>query len=178
MAYALRCPDCRKAFKWEPSEPDPRHCPLCQADMGEPPPDNVICLPAFISAGTKANDKVYRDIEASSIVRMEKAAEAAGVDVSDMASMKITDLNPTTRAGDVAAAPIVNAVTQHMDMVNARGGSMGWQGSNGAEYSSAVQNGPYPNVGAKMRSLIHAQNGAISNNPGLETLQPGYRIRG
>ena len=141
MAYALRCPDCRKAFKWEPSEPDPRHCPLCQADMGEPPDDNVICLPAFISAGTKANDKVYRDIEASSVVRMEKAAEAAGLDVSDMSSMKITDLRPTIHEGAIAAPPVVNAVTQQMDMLAAKGGNVGWQGSNGAEFSAGISTG-------------------------------------
>lgn len=178
MAFALRCPDCRQAFKWEPTKPDPRHCPLCQADLGEPPADNVIAIPAFLSAKTKAGDAIYRQAEAASQVRAEKAAELAGCDVSEMASLKITDMRSTTHQGDVAAVPVVNEVTRQMDAVNAMGGAMGWQGSTGSEYSGAVQSGPFPNVGARMRSAIHQANGAISNRDALETQQPGYRIRG
>lgn len=178
MAFALRCPDCRQSFKWEPTKPDPRFCPLCEADLGEPPADNVIAIPAFLSAKTKAGDANYRALEASSEVRMHKAAEAAGCDVSEMSALKVTDMRPTTHAGDTAAVPVVNEVTRHMDMVNARGGTMGWQGSNGAEYSGAVQTGPFPNMGAKVRSAIHAANGAVSNRDAIETQQPGYRIRG
>ena len=178
MAFALRCPECRKCFKWEVSKPDPRYCPLCSADLGEPPDDDVISIPAFLSAKTKANDKVYRDIETSSIVRMEKAAEAAGVPVSEMSDLKITNMRDNGREGDIAAVPVVNDVTRQMDALNQRGGQFGWQGSNAAEYSGAVQTGPYPNVGAKLRSSIQRANGMVSDRPALETQQPGYRIRG
>lgn len=178
MAFALRCPDCRKTFRHDPHDKFPRYCPLCNADMGEEKDDDVIYMPAFLSAGTKATDKVYRDHESASIVRAEKAAELAGVPVSEMSDLKITNIKGGTHEGDIAAVPVVNEVTRHMDMVNARGGQLGWQGSNGAEYSTAVQTGPFPNMGAKMRSAIHAKNGAVSDRPALETQQPGYRYRG
>lgn len=178
MAFALRCPDCRDKFPWEPLNAYPRYCPLCSADLGEEKDDNVICLPAFLSAGTKANDKVGRELMDSSQVRVERAAEMAGCDVSDMASLKVTDLRPTVHEGAIAAAPIQNPVTQQMDFIRAQGGQAGFAGSTAVEYSSAVQSGPHPNVGAKMRSMIHRANGAVSDRPALETQQPGYRIRG
>lgn len=176
MAFALRCPDCRKSFRQNPSEPWPSACPLCGAFMGEEKDDAVVCLPAFLSAKSKANDQVYRDIESSSEKRMHMAAEMAGVSASEMTDLKITDLRPTVTPGAIAAPPVSNAVTQHMEMINARGGQFGWQGANASEYSSAVQTGPSPNAGAKMRSFIQQQNG-MPETPALETLQPGYRRR-
>ncbi|MDE2099017.1 MAG: hypothetical protein KGL39_17315 [Patescibacteria group bacterium] len=146
--------------------------------MGEPKSNDVISIPAFLSARSRSIDQVYRDTERSSQVRAEKAAEMAGVPVSDMSDLKITDLRTNTYEGDMAIKPVVNAVTQQMDMINARGGAVGWQGSNGVEYSQAVQTGPHPNMGAKMRSAIQRANGMVSDRPALETQQPGYRIRG
>lgn len=169
MAFALRCSECRKAFKWEPLKAHPRYCPLCQADLGEEKPDNVICLPAFISPKTRANDQVYRSIEQSA----EKRAELA-----DDPSLKITNMRDNVHEGEISAMPVVNEVTKAMDAINARGGQVGWQGQNGAEFSSAVQSGPYPNQGAKMRSMIQRENGMVSDRPALETQQPGYRVRG
>ena len=177
MSFALRCPDCRKAFKWDVSKPTPRYCPLCNADMGQEPDDNVVSIPAFLSAKTRAADQVYRDHERASEVRAEKAAEAAGVPVSEMSALKITNMRDAKHQGDLAAIPVVNEVTKQMDAINARGGHFGWQGG-GAEYSPAVQSGPFPNVGAKMRSAIQRANGNVSDRPALETQQPGYRIRG
>lgn len=178
MSFALRCPDCRKAFKWEPTKATPRFCPLCDADMGEEKDDSVISIPAFLSARTKATDKVYRDTESASQVRAEKAAEMAGVSVSDMAALKITDMRDNAHEGEISAVPVVNDVTRQMDLIQARGGQAGFAGSAGSEYSSAVQTGPFPNMGAKMRSAIHAANGSVSERPALETQQPGYRYRG
>ena len=137
--------------------------------MGEEKDDNVVCLPAFISAKTKANDKVYREIETSAAGRAEMA---------DDPSLKITNMKDNTHEGEIAHVPIVNDVTKAMDAINARGGQVGWQGQNGAEFSGAVQTGPYPNRGARVRSMLHAQNGAVSDRPALETQQPGYRTRG
>ena len=178
MAFGLRCPDCRKSFRYDPLAGHPRFCPLCKADMGEDKDDDVISIPAFLSAKTRSKDQVYRDIETSSQSRAEKAAEMAGVPVSEMSDMKITNLRSTKHEGEVAIAPVVNDVTRQMDMINARGGNVGWQGSNAVEYSAAVQTGPHPNMGAKMRSALQRANGMVSDRPGLETQQPGYRIRG
>ena len=141
MAFALRCPTCRKAFKWQPSDPDPTECPLCGAAQAELPPDNVISMPAFLKAGTRANDALYREFERSSEDRQEKAAELAGVDKSDMADLKITNMNSTLHEGAIAAAPVQNSVTQHMDMMNARGGKFGWTDQGGAEYAAGVASG-------------------------------------
>lgn len=141
MAYGLKCPECRKTFKWEPSKPDPRYCPLCEADLGEPPDDSVICIPAFLGAKTKAADDVYRQAEQASEVRAQRAAELAGCDVSEMSALKITDMRDTPHAGDIAAVPVVNDVTRQMDAINARGGQFGFSGSGGAEWAAGVSTG-------------------------------------
>ena len=39
MAFALRCPDCRKSFRWDANKKFPRYCLLCNADFGEERPD-------------------------------------------------------------------------------------------------------------------------------------------
>ena len=79
MAFGLKCPECRKTFRYNPTDGHPRYCPLCNADMGEEKDDDVISIPAFLSPRTRAADQVYRDHERASEVRAEKAAEAAGV---------------------------------------------------------------------------------------------------
>lgn len=170
MAFALRCPDCRKSFPWDVKAAYPRYCPLCQADLGEEKDDNVICMPAFLSAKTKANDQVYRDIERSSEVRMEKAAEAAGVSVSEMSSLKITNINDTRHEGAIAAVPVNNAVTQQMEAANAKGGQFGFAGSNGAEFAAGISTGDVtvnghttrgiaPRAGANTLAAIQRSNG-------------------
>ena len=58
MAFGLKCPECRKSFRYDPMGGHPRFCPLCKADIGgDEQDDNVICIPAFLSAATKATDK-------------------------------------------------------------------------------------------------------------------------
>ena len=178
MAIAWRCPECRKTFRWNTDAKLPRYCPLCEADMGEERPDDEICMPAFLSAKTRSVDQVGRDIMDSSEVRAQKAADMLGVPVSEMSDMKITDLRPTKHEGSVAVAPVVNDVTQRMDQMASMGLPVGFgAGPTGAEYSGAVASGPFPNVGAKMRSMIHQANGSVSDRPALETQAPGYRPR-
>ena len=170
MAFALRCPDCRQAFKWEPTKPDPRFCPLCNSDLGEPPADNVICVPAFLSAKTKAGDAIYRQAETASEFRVAQAAEMAGCDPSEMSSLKITDMRDTRHAGDIAAVPIVNDVTKQMDFVNSKGGQFGFSGSNGSEFAAGTASGAVtvngvttqgiePRAGAKTLGRIQRQLG-------------------
>ena len=174
MAFALRCPECRGTFRWDPKK-YARYCLLCEADFGPERPDDEIVMPAFLSAKTRATDQVGRDLMDSSNVRAEKAAEMLGVPVSEMSDMKVTDLKSTKHEGMVAMPQVVNEVTQRMDAMQKMGLPVGFgAGPTGAEYSGAVASGPFPNVGAKMRSMIHAANGAVSERPGLETQQPGY----
>ena len=175
MAFALRCPECRKSFKWDAAKKFPRYCLLCDADLGEERPDDEICMPAFLTARNKSVDQVYRDTENASIVRAEKAAEMLNVPVSEMSDMKITDLKSTKHEGAIAMPQVVNEVTQRMDAMAAKGLPVGFgAGPTGAEYCGAVASGPFPNQGAKMRSMIHAVNGSVSDRPALETQQPGY----
>ena len=108
-------------------------------------------------------------------------AEIEGDFMANMAddpSLKITNMRDNTQVGEISAMPVVNEVTKTMDAINARGGQVGWQGQNGVEFSGAVQTGAFPNMGAKVRSLIQRENGMVSDRPALETQQPGYRIRG
>lgn len=176
MGFALRCPDCRGKFPWDPNTKFPRFCPVNGCDLGEERAEDGVVMPFIRSAKTKANDQVYRQMETASERRAEAAAEMLGVPASDMSDMKITNLNDR-RDAEVAAMPVNNAVSQQMDLMRASGGQAGFV-QTGAEYSAAVQQGPFPNAGAKMRSLIHQSNGAVSDRPALETLQPGYRVRG
>ena len=198
MAYSLRCPVCRVKFPWDPKAGMPDLCPNedCNSRIGVE--DNtVICMPSIRTARTKANDKVYHDIETASAHRAEAAAEMAGVPVSEMAGLKVTDLNSTRHEGDVAAS----TAEERQAMAN-----LGVQspaqlfGGNGAEYSPAVQAGRFPNMGAHMRTAVQGQHtdmvarhcvgkneqgrpvipagSVVSERPTNEVLQPGYRRRG
>lgn len=173
--FSLRCPECRKKFAWDPKATWPEQCPFpeCAAvmDGGD---DTVISMPAFLSAKTKATDGVYEGMVKGSEFRAQAAAELAGVPVSDMSSLKITDLN-TRRDAEIMAVTPNNPVSQMMAQ-----GVGGFQGPNGAAYGGAVASGPFPNVGARTRTMIQNQHPAVatSDRPALETAQPGYRRRG
>ena len=180
MAYSLRCPTCRVKFPWNPTDGMPELCPNenCNSRIGADVDDNVICMPSIRSARTKANDKVYREMEAASEQRAQVAAEMAGVPVSDMADLKITDLRSTQHEGDVAAVPVNNEVSRLIDR-----GIGGFQGD-GAGYGAGVQTGPVPNAGAHMRTHLQNHHGkvtggaGVSDRPALETTYPDYRWRG
>ena len=202
----LRCPKCRQSFPWKSNTAFPDKCLICKQfigsedDVGE---DGVIEIKApFISRrheGSTYADTVYREIEASSELRVEQAAAMAGVDKSEMAGLKITNLQSSPRPGDVAAMPIANP-TPVSEMMRAAPGLTGFVGSNGVEYGGAVMSGPSPNAGARTRTAIQnthyqmvqqhcvgkGEDGrpampnmnVISDRPALETTQPGYRRRG
>lgn len=186
MAVVLKCPECRKKFRWLVDSEDkwPDACPLCGVKMGHDVPDDVIMMPSLRSAKTKVIDSSYRELEASSEHRMYQAAEAAGCSPSEMAGLKITDIKTGVKPGESYVPEIRNSVTEQMEMIKARGGQAGFTGTTGAEYSTAVQTGPAPNTGAKMRTALQSMHAArtggagVSERPALETLQPGYRRRG
>ena len=135
--FQIRCPGCRKAFPWDPAIDLPERCPLkgCGyvAVRRDPEVDEdgviVIAAPFIGSAKTKATDACYRELETSSAARAELAAQMAGVPVSEMSHLKVTNLKDNTREGEVAAMPVVNEVTKQMDMIRARGGQAGFTGS-------------------------------------------------
>lgn len=131
----LRCTECRKAFRWEPLNGWPRHCPECGVYIGIDGKDEVV-LPFIRTNVSKSGDQVYRQMEEASERRAEKAAEMAGVPVSEMSGLKITDLNSTRHEGDIAA------VEDKAAMAN-----LGVKDSaslfkpNGAEYAAGISTG-------------------------------------
>jgi hypothetical protein len=134
--FQIRCPGCRKAFPWDPAIDLPERCPLkgCGyvSKKREPEVDEngeiVIAMPFLRSATMKANDDCYRQLEDSSNVRAQLAAEMAGVPVSEMSHLKVTNIRDT-KQGEVAAIPVVNEVTKQMDLIKARGGQSGFTGT-------------------------------------------------
>ncbi len=133
----LRCPFCRGAFPWEAALPFPKVCPLCAEEIGIPDRGQVIQMPSLRSAKTKATDKTYRDIEAGSEIRVERAAELTGAAKEDMASLKISDMRDNMRAGDVAAKE-ADAAMQRLQSSTPM--SIGFQ-PNGAEYGAGISQG-------------------------------------
>ena len=183
MGYSLVCSECRGRTPFNGTYP--RFCSHCGADTSPPVDDGTIACPAFLSAKTKATDKVYRDTERGSEIRMQAAAELAGCDPSEMSNLKITNMNDR-RDAEIAAMPVVNDVTRMMDAMP-KGNPFGFnanQYGGGVELSPDVQAGPYPNAGARMRTAIHGFHSqftggvASSDMPAQETMQPGYRRRG
>lgn len=208
MAYSLRCPACRTKFPWDPIQGFPEYCPneACETRIAHDRADDDIVVP-FIrtTARTKATDQVYRDMEQGSIQRAQAAAELLGVSEHEVSDLKITDLKPTTRQGDVAAPALSGsaaALEQHMQAMNARGGQFGFgAGSSGSEWSAGVGVGPVPHAGAKLRTAIQTNHAdmvarhavgvdattrrpvipstdVVSDRPANETRQPGYIRRG
>lgn len=183
MAVMIKCPECKGKFSWN-IEADgwPDECPFkgCGFVMAHNRADDDVVMPFIRSAATKATDKVYRDMEAGSEVRAQAAADLAGVPVSEMSGLKITNLNDRKDA-EVAAMPVNNPVSQFMQ---ANPQAAGFRGGDGLGYSAAVGTGPAPNVGAKMRTVVqnaHAElsrGTAVSDRPALETQNPLYRRRG
>lgn len=182
MASKLRCPACRVTFPWDPAKGFPEFCPntLCETRIAHDREDSDVVMP-FVrtSAKTKVIDRTYREMETASEHRAIAAAEMAGVPVSEMSDLKITNLRSTTHEGDVAAVPVNNEVSRFMDQT----GAGGFNAPNPVEYGTNVQVGPYPNAGAHMRTAVQAHHsrsvpGGVSERPANETLQPGYRRRG
>jgi len=177
----LKCPDCSRKFKWDTALPYPQDCPLCGAFVGSDRPDTEVCAPHIkLSTGAlKSADQVYRQMEAASENRVYQAAELAGCDASDMASLKITDLNDrrdAPQAAVMAPNPVSDFMQQHPNAAGFRGGA-------GLSYSSAVSAGPEPNSGARMRGVLqqhHAEishGTAVADRPAEETMAPTYRRR-
>lgn len=125
MPVVLKCPKCRGKFKYDVTEGWPDFCVLCNENINNRRADDDVVMPAFLSIKSKNNDAVARQIMDGSETRMHLAAAAAGVPSSEMASLKITDINDR-RDSEVSHVKEVNAVSQHMDAMAARGMPVGF----------------------------------------------------
>src|SRR5262245_38625226 len=104
MAIIIKCLACDEKFRWDfaAKKKYPDYCPECGTFIGTNRHDADIVMPAILGARTKANDDLYRQMEKSSEYRAEQAAEMAGVPVSEMSALKITNLNDRRDAVDSA----------------------------------------------------------------------------
>lgn len=178
MAVVLRCPACREKFKYDVTVGWPDNCPLCKTDINNYRADDDIQVPAFLSPRSKNNDKVVRDMMNGSEQRAEMAAAMAGVPVSEMSNLKITNLNDR-RDAEVAAMPVNNPVSQHMASMQARGMPVGFGTGNAQAQGHAAHahTGPEPYAGARARNRIQSQLRPVGMAPlPLEiTNNPNYR---
>ncbi len=107
-----RCPDCKGEFEFlhhPHDEPPPSHCQLCNSYMGAEPPKAPVIYLNIGTAKNKVGDKLYRELEESSIARAKEAAEMTGASEADMSAMKITNMPDNTRAGDNHAVSVTQA---------------------------------------------------------------------
>jgi hypothetical protein len=155
----LRCPYCRKAFPWDAALPFPNSCPLpdCGEEIGIPDRgDNGVVMPFIRSAKMAATDNVYRGIEAGSEVRVDRAAELTGATKEEMSGLKITNMNDSMRAGDIAAKESADAAMARLQASTKT--PVGFIG-NGSEYSSGISQGAV-NVNGKITTGIEPNAGA------------------
>src|SRR5216684_206867 len=174
MAVVLKCPKCRGKFKYDVTEGWPDRCVLCDEDINNRRADDDIVCPAFLSQKSKNNDKVARDIMDGSEQRAEMAAAMAGVPISEMNSLKITDLNDRNDT-QFATKDVVNPVTQHMDAMQRQGMPVGFGHTADAQARAAnAHTGDAPYAGLRernrMQRLLPPVGQAplplqISNNP-------------
>lgn len=81
--------------------------------------------------------------------RAHLAAAAAGVPVSEMSGLKITDISDRNDM-QVSERPVVNDVTRHMAAMNHNP----WQGGQAIQAASEAHNGPHPYAGARARAAL------------------------
>lgn len=140
-----KCPDCDGEFDFlhHPSdEPPPDHCQLCNAYMGDEPPKAPVLVLKIGTAKGKNPDRIVRQMEDASHERAVMAAEMTGASVADMSAMKITDLRPSKREGDVAAPSATQS--QANLSYNVMGQSVGpeMQSARAKEFADATTSGP------------------------------------
>jgi len=104
-------------------------------------------------------------METASIHRAEQAAAAAGVPVSEMSHLKITNLRDNVLPGETYAMPVRNLVTDQMDAMRARGLPVGHVDS--SQFAADVINtGFAPRAGANVLDRINPD--ARSNKLGAK----------
>lgn len=167
-----QCPDCQGVFRFlhhPNTEPPPKFCPLCGADVsGEKKqrkprlkkadhaslPDDV--RPSVRRTATKSVDGLYRQMESASENRMQDAAELLGVDARSLSAMKMTNMKDNLREGDMSMSTTPSAAAQIMGSTTTDAGlTMQFQdNSAAAEYAKATRVGPNPLAGNKTRELV------------------------
>ncbi len=172
------------------AESPPRYCKLCGHDCeadDAAPLTQPLSAPHIARPIGRSVDATYRAAEEGADFRATYAREVMGLDADAANALRITDMQDHSRPGEVAVMPVVNPVSQFMDANPGTGGfDVGAQTY--AAHSAAVQQGPFPNAGARAQQALRKQHAAftrdaghkgatMSDVPALETQQPGYRPR-
>jgi hypothetical protein len=159
--YSAKCPECEKKFPWNPVDGYPKACPHCGFDTSIDESASAIVLPAFLTVKSKANDKLYRDMEKGSEFRAQAAADMAGVPVSEMSGLKITDLNdrrdsPIAAKDDDARAAAARLGMKSLDAPFQANGSEFGPGIASGEVTvnGHTQRGITPRAGMKAQGAI------------------------
>ena len=142
-----QCPECNGYFDhlhMHATDAPPSFCVLCGASTAEVTPE--LSAPHISKTIGKATDQVYRAMEDSSQHRAELAAEAAGVDVSEMSAMKLTNMRDDTREGENSVKVEATPVSTFM----ANTGVGGMQTAEAAAgFAAAAATGPFARQGNK-----------------------------
>jgi hypothetical protein len=120
---------------------------------------------------------VARDIMDGSETRAGLAAAMAGVPVSEMSGLKITDINDRNDT-QFATRDVVNPVTQHMDSMQKQGMPVGFGGTADAQARAAQSHtGDAPYAGLRERNRLQRLMPPIGGTPlPYEiTMNPNYR---
>jgi hypothetical protein len=146
VAVVIRCPHCKTKFRWlAQTDAYPKDCPECGEYVGHDRADDDVVVPNILAFSTRCQDGVYKAMEKASEERVYQAAEMAGCDASEMSSLKITNMRDNMREGDIAAIPVKNDITDHMDRMRAMNPNAqvgyGADSSAGAEYARGAAMG-------------------------------------
>lgn len=109
VTYRCESIDCRKKFPWNPGDGFPKVCPHCGFEP-EAIDDNVIAMPNFLSAKTRAADQVAKKTMDGASERALLAAQATGESLADMNGLKLNNLQ-----NDGSIIPVANDVSKFME---------------------------------------------------------------
>ncbi len=169
----IRCHLCRERFSWDIMRGYPTHCECCGQFIGIPEDAPELSTP-YISTPQKRGrtDAIYRDMEVKSTARAEMAANDAGVSVSEMSHLKMTDMKDSLREGDSAAVNSLTPVQKAMEAQSSFGGNAA-----AIAASAGTRQGPLPNAGT---NFIHNAKGGLRDmhsRRGPQSSMPGKGTR-
>jgi hypothetical protein len=166
MAILLKCPICREKFRYDVSEGWPDQCQVCKSDINNRRDDDDVVVPNILSFRTKNTDGVARQVMDGSEVRAELAAATAGVPVSEMSGLKITDLNDRNDT-QFAAKEVRNEVTQRMDAMQAAGlpTGFGTNTSDAMARAAASHTGDAPYAGLRAMKNLQSKLTPVGQAP-------------
>lgn len=160
------CPACLKVFRFahHPNdEPPPNYCPLCGAYVGmDTPPVFVPQAPAIRTDVSRSVEAVHRGMEDSAAFRAEQAAEMLGVDVSETAGLKMTDMPDYLKPGETVAHGIkTNPVSEMMAKTPGLTGHQ--QNATAAGYAAMTTQGAGAYAGESTRQMVTTAHSQVAS---------------